>query len=78
MRNRLFNTEDLKTIAENKGFHLEHHRYRRVFTLTSVTDEKLWGWVYFPHADQTVGKVNDLNLEGWIQAIEHSISIIYK
>jgi hypothetical protein len=78
MRNRLFNTDDLKNIAKNKGFILEHHRYRRIFTLTSLSDGNQWGWVYFPHADQTVGKVNDLNLEGWKQAIEHSIAIINK
>lgn len=78
MRNRLFNTDDLKTFAKYKGFNLEHHRYRRIFTLTSITDETVWGWVYFPHADHTVGKINDLNLEGWKQAIEHSIAIINK
>lgn len=78
MRNRLFNTDDLKTMAKNKGFHLEHHRYKRVFTLTSIADENKWGWVYFPHADQTVAKVNDLNLEGWKLAIDHSIAIINK
>lgn len=78
MKNRLFTIDDLKTYALYRGYKLELHRYRRVFTLTSLSNEEKWGWVYFSHADQTVAKINDLNLEGWKLAIDHSIAIVNK
>lgn len=78
MKNRVFTFEDLKIYAKFKGYDLGFHRYRGVFTLTNLSNEEEWGWVYFPHADQTVAKINDLNLEGWKLAIDHSIALVNK
>lgn len=70
-KNRTFNIDDVKVYAHTLGYELEFHRYKRVFTLRDLSQPQIWGWVYFPHStEKLVEKVNDLNLEGWLMAVE--------
>ncbi|MBB8060742.1 hypothetical protein [Escherichia sp. MOD1-EC6153] len=73
-KNRKFTLEDLKEYSTSKGYVLEFHRYKKVFTLRKAEKPAAWSWVYFPHTeDKLVELVDDLTYEGWLFAIDRTI-----
>ncbi|EFA4272475.1 hypothetical protein C5901_003944 [Escherichia coli O8] len=76
-KNRRFTIDDLKAYSQGKGYALEYHRYKRVFTLRHIKNPSKWGWIYFPHTDdKLVGLVDDLSYEGWMIAIDKAVTEI--
>ncbi|EKZ9042688.1 hypothetical protein RFB57_003150 [Escherichia coli] len=73
-KNRRFTVEDLKEYSISKGYILEFHRYKKVFTLRKAENPVNWSWIYFPHTDdKLVELVDDLTYEGWLIAIDKTI-----
>lgn len=76
-KNRLFTINDLKDYALSKGYELDFHRYKRVFTLIKIDSPNEWSWIYYPHTeDKLVERVDNLNFDGWKVAIDKTISSI--
>lgn len=76
-KNRAFTIEDVKDYARSKGYCLQFHRYKRVFTLRSLSRPDKWAWIYAPHTEDTlIELVDDLDFEGWANAVDETIKSI--
>lgn len=73
-KNRVFTFEDVKNYAISRGYEITHQRYKRVFTLRNLDNSHIWSWVYLPHnPDSVVELVDDLDMDGWKDAIDKTI-----
>ncbi|MDV1094925.1 hypothetical protein ACSI5N_25215 (plasmid) [Raoultella ornithinolytica] len=76
-KNREFTISDISAYAESLGYALLFQRYKRVFTLRSLSSPDDWGWMYFPQEpEKLIELVDDLSLDEWKIAVKNTIKSI--